>query len=443
MSYRQRVIRTIRCQNKNVIGMLAKVISAISSLDGDIGDIRTVTFGTFYNIRDITVAFRDQDHVDRTIRALNDIPEVTILAIIDEVMELHRGGKLQILPRYPVKSTDDLQKVYTPGVAAVSTHIQRHPEAVREYTIVGKTVAIITNGSRVLGLGNIGPQAAMPVMEGKAALFAQFSGLYMIPVLCNTLDVDLFVETVVSIADTFAAIQLEDIRTPECFEIEKRLIERLSIPVMHDDQHGTAVVSLAATINACRSAGIDLKKAAVGQIGLGAAGSAIARLIMAYTGNPVYGADLQTGLLERFKAEGGSPLASNEEIMQKADVVIATTGKPDIIKPEMVRKGQIILALSNPYPEISIVEAINAGAAFASDGSRVNNLLGYPGILKGAIASRAKRITREMYLAAVEAIVAETPQNELIPDPINPVLHEKIAAAVAKAAKGDSPKGQK
>ena len=433
MSYKQRVIRTIRCQNKNVIGTLAKVISAISSLEGDIGAIKTVSLGAFHNTRDITVAFRDVELLDRVLHALKDIPEVTVLAVIDEVMELHRGGKLLITPRYPVTSSDDLQKVYTPGVAAVCTHIQDHPEAIREYTTVGKTVAIVTNGSRVLGLGNIGPAAAMPVMEGKAALFAQFAGLSMIPILCNTLDVDLFVETVVTIAGTFAAIQLEDIRTPDCFEIERKLIDRLPIPVMHDDQHGTAVVSLAATINACREAGIDLKKATVGQLGLGAAGSSIARLIMEYTGNAVYGTDLQPHLLERFKKMGGHPLADNEAVMKKADVVIATTGKPDIIKPEMVKKGQIILALSNPYPEISIVDATNAGAAFASDGSRVNNLLGYPGILKGAVEGGAKQITREMYLAAVHAIVALTPDKELLPDPLKPELHAAVAKAVARA----------
>lgn len=439
MSEKRQVIKTIRCKNQQQIGVLAKVLNAIADNGGDIGDIRTLSLGTFHTVRDISVICRDEEQLGQIAAAVRAIPETALEAVIDDVVELHRGGKLVMSPRHPVKSVEDLRKVYTPGVAAISKLIQADPEAAHEYTGISRTVALVTNGSRVLGLGNIGPVAAMPVMEGKASLFAQFSGLNMVPILLKTQDPKEFVEYVTAISTGFAAIQLEDIKTPDCFQIEEELIGCLPIPVMHDDQHGTAVVSLAALRSACRIVGRDLKKSTIGQIGLGAAGSAIARLIMSFTGRPVIGTDVQDYAKERLKKFGGEIASSVSEVMKRADVVVATTGQEGLIKPEMVRKGQVLLALSNPYPEISIAEAVRAGAGFASDGSRVNNLLGYPGILKGAIEARAKKITPAMYLAAVEAIVRHTPEKELVPDPLDPSLHESVAASVAAAARKTNP----
>ncbi len=434
MSYKQKVIKTLRVKNQQQIGVLDKVIHAIASQGGDIGDIRTLSVGTFNTLRDITVICNDEDQLKKIIAAVQSVKETHLEEVIDDVMEFHRGGKIAVSPRFPVKSIEDLRKVYTPGVAAISKMIQADPKTAREFTGIGRSVALCTNGSRVLGLGNIGPVASLPVMEGKAALFSQFSGMNMVPILIDTLDPKVFVETVCTIASGYSAIQLEDIQTPECFEIEEQLISRLKIPVMHDDQHGTAVVSLAATLNACRIVGRDLKKATVGQIGLGAAGSTIARLIMTYTGKPVIGEDPNALASERFQKMGGKIAASIDEIMTKADVVVSTTGQAGLIKPEMVRKGQIILALSNPYPEISIADAMRAGAGFAGDGSRVNNLLGYPGLLKGAILAQAQKMTTAMYIAAAEAIVRHTPEKELVPDPLDPTLHDRVAKSVAEAA---------
>jgi malate dehydrogenase (oxaloacetate-decarboxylating) len=434
MSYKQKVIKTLRVKNQQQIGVLDKVIHAIASQGGDIGDIRTLALSTFHTLRDISVICNDEDQLKKIIVAVQAVKETHLEEVIDDVMELHRGGKILVKPRHPVTSVEDLRKVYTPGVAAISKMIQADPATAREFTSIGRSVAICTNGSRVVGLGNIGPVASLPVMEGKAALFAQFSGMNMVPVLVDTLDPKKFIETVCTIASSYSAIQLEDIQTPECFEIEEELAKRLPIPVMHDDQHGTAVVSLAAALNACRIVGKDLKKSTVGQIGLGAAGSAIARLIMTYTGKEVIGEDPNPLASERFKKMGGEIAASVEEIMKKADVVISTTGQAGLIKPGMVRKGQIILALSNPYPEISIADATKAGAGFASDGSRVNNLLGYPGLLKGAVTAGAKKMTTAMYIAAAEAIVRHMPERELVPDPLDAALHDRVAKSVAQAA---------
>jgi len=429
----QKIIRTLRCKNRKYIGVLAKLITTISSMGGDIGNISTVSFGELHNIRDITVILNDEDHLSAIVSAVRKLPEVELESVIDEVLELHQGGKLLIRPKHPVQSIEDLRKVYTPGVASICKMIKDDPLLAETCTTIGKTVALITNGSRVLGLGNLGPVASMPVMEGKAALLNQFSGLHMIPILINTLEPARFIDTVETIASTFSGIQLEDIRTPECFEIETTLIERLKIPVMHDDQHGTATVALAALINACRMANLELKNARVGQIGLGAAGSAIANLIMRYSGNPVMGTDLNPDAKKRFEGLGGEA-ADLKDIMKRCQVVVATTGFPGLIKPEDVQKGQVILALSNPFPEISIADALTAGAAFASDGSRVNNLIGYPGIWRGALDSHALRFSPEMYIAAALAIVNQTPEKELIPDPLDPLVHSAVAKAVAKAA---------
>ncbi len=429
----QKIIRTLRCKNRKFIGVLAKLITTISAMGGDIGNISTVSFGELHNIRDITIIVNDEDHLSAIVSAVRKLPDVELESVIDEVLELHQGGKLIIRPKVPVQSIEDLRKVYTPGVASICRLIKEDPLQAEFTTTIGKTVALITNGSRVLGLGNLGPVASMPVMEGKAALTNQFSGLHMIPILIDTLDVDRFVDTVEAISCTFAAIQLEDIRTPDCYEIEDKLIRRLKIPVMHDDQHGTATVALAALINACRMANLELKTAVVGQIGLGAAGSAIANLIMRYSGNAVMGTDVNPEAQRRFEKLGGK-LVDLKELLKRCQVVVATTGFPGLIKPEDIQKGQVILALSNPFPEISIADALNAGAAFASDGSRVNNLLGFPGIWRGAIDSKATRFTPDMYIAAALAIVNQTPEKELIPDPLDQLVHSAVAKAVAKAA---------
>lgn len=430
---KQRILRTLRCKNRNVIGTLASLISTASSVGADIGMIKTVALTELYNVRDISVSASDEEHLKEIIAAVKGVPNVTLTHIIDEVLDVHQGGKIKVVPTYPVSTLDDLRKVYTPGVAQVCAMIKRNPGDAISYTSVQKNVALITNGSRVLGLGNLGPIASLPVMEGKAALFAQFTGLNMFPILIETRDPKKFVETVMEISSGFGAIQLEDIETPACIEIEEELIKRLEKPVMHDDQHGTAVVSLAAAINACHLVGCDIKTLTIGQLGLGAAGQAIARLISHYVGHPILGSDPVATAVERFQKSGGQALPM-EDLFKKCDLVIGTTGRRDLIKKEMIQKGQIILALSNPYPEVTIEDALAAGAAFASDGTRVNNLLGYPGIFKGSLEVQARQINIAMLVAAAEAIVRASPDRELVPSALDPELHRQVAKAVALAA---------
>jgi malate dehydrogenase (oxaloacetate-decarboxylating) len=270
-------------------------------------------------------------------------------------------------------------------------------------------------------------------MEGKALFYAQLVGISASPILIDTKDVDEFVETVVRIAPGFGGIHLEDISAPACFEIERRLIERLPQPVMHDDVHGTAVVTFSAAIAACRGVGIRLDEAVVGQIGLGAAGFGIATLIHDAGVRRVLAADPDPRAQEQARARG-IEIADLDTVMHEADVVVATSGRPGLITPEMVRPGQVILALTNPVPEIEPDAALAAGAAFAADGTSVNNVLGYPGIFRGALLAGASAINLDMKRAAAWALAGLTVESELVPDVLDPEVHATVAEAVRQAA---------
>jgi malate dehydrogenase (oxaloacetate-decarboxylating) len=326
-----------------------------------------------------------------------------------------------------------VRDVYTPGVARVCTALAEYPQLASRFTMIGRSVAICTNGTRVLGLGDIGPLASMPVMEGKALFYAQLVGVSATPILIDTKDVDAFVETVVRIAPGFGGIHLEDISAPECFEIERRLIEALPQPVMHDDVHGTAVVTMAAAIAACRQVDIRLDHAVVGQLGLGAAGYGIASLLHDAGVRRVLASDPN----EQAQAQArrrGIEIADLDTVMREADVVVATTGRPGLIAPELVRPGQVILALTNPVPEIEAEAALRAGAAYAADGTSVNNVLGYPGIFRGALQAGARAINLEMKRAAAWTLAGLTVESELVPDVLDPNVHAAVSEAVRQAA---------
>jgi malate dehydrogenase (oxaloacetate-decarboxylating) len=433
MAWERKITRQVRVRNKQSMGVLAKLLTAIADAGGSTGSIELLTETSQHVVRDITVYAEDEARLGAVLEAMRANPGTIVLEVRDEVLELHQKGKIAIRSRYPIDSLSTLRRVYTPGVAEVCRRIAEDPTQARLYTSISHMVAIVTDGTAVLGLGDIGPLAGMPVMEGKAMLMETLVGLSGVPILLNTKDPDEIVRAVAAIAPTFAAIQLEDISAPRCFEIEERLQSMLDIPVMHDDQHGTAVVSSAAMMVAARESGIDLSKAIVGQIGLGAAGQAIGRMMMRLTGNAVLGADLSQEALDRFETFGGRK-SSLEEIMAECDIVIATTGAPNLIKPEMVRAGQIILALSNPNPEIDPDLALERGAAFAADGKSVNNVLGFPGIFRGAVDAYAPRITHEMLVAAAQTIAEMTPPGELVPSPLDKKVHRAVARAVAEMA---------
>ena len=359
----------------------------------------------------------------------------------DRVLNRHRGGKIRMQPALPITTTQILRDVYTPGVARVCLAIRDDPANANLYTNLPNTVAVVTNGTAVLGLGDIGPLAGLPVMEGKAALFASLVGITAVPILVDTRDPARVVDTITAIAPSFGAIQLEDIAAPECFEIETELVRRLDRPVLHDDQHGTAVVALAALLTAMRRVGGKLEDRTVGQVGMGAAGIGIARLLKAYGVRRLLGADLREDSLARLAAIGGER-ADLATVMRDADVVIATTGVRGLIRPEWVRKGQLILALSNPDAEIEPIQALEHGAAFAADGKSINNVSGFPGLFKGALEARATRFSDAMLMAAATTLSRLAGADALLPDPLDLEAHAQVAAAVRAAAStaGGSPR---
>jgi len=424
---------TYRVQIPHHAGQLARVAQAIGTGAGLIGDIVTVSLGREHSVRDITVEVRDTAHAGQIAQLIDGLDGVSVLWHQDRALLRHVGGKLKINACWPVRTVQEMRDVYTPGVARVCTAIAAQPELAARYTMIARSVAICTNGTRVLGLGNIGAVASMPVMEGKAVFYDQFAGISAMPILIEATDVDTFVETVVQIAPTFGGIHLDDISAPECFEIERRLIQRLPQPVMHDDVHGTAVVSLAAVIVACRYAGVELRAATVGQLGLGAAGYGIAALMVDGGVERVIAFDPLEASHARARAHGVE-IATMERVMAEADVVVATTGRPGLIEPSMIRPGQVILALTNPDPEIEPELAEAAGAAFAADGRSVNNVVGYPGIFRGALLAGAAGINVEMKLAAARAIAGLTPDGELVPNALDQHVHDAVAEAVKAAA---------
>ena len=423
-----------RIDQPHIRGQLAQVCNAIADADGLIGDIVTINMGRDRSVREISVEVSDRSHAPDVASHIEGLEGVHVISYYDRALNAHEGGKLEITAIEPLETLQHMRDVYTPGVARVCAAIGEEPALASRFTMIGRTVAICTNGTRVLGLGNIGPVASMPVMEGKALFYDQMAGISAMPILIDTTDVDEFVETVVRIAPGFGGIHLEDIRVPDCFEIERRLKEALEQPVMHDDVHGTGVAVLAGALAACEQVGVDIESATVGQIGLGAAGFGIAAMMVDGGAKRVLASDPDERSHERARA-AGIEIATYEEVMSECDLVVATTGITGLIKPEDVRPGSVIFALTNPHPEIEPDAALAAGAAYAADGTSVNNVLGFPGIFRGALAAGASEISTGMKLAAAYAIAGLTAESELVPDALDPAVHHAVASAVEEAAR--------
>ena len=412
-------------------GSLASVLQVIAEAGLTIDHLQALRREQGRTLWEITLEMDEE--ADRSLYGRIDaLPIARFVGKSDRVFDRHRGGKIRTASAIPITTQQVLRDIYTPGVARVCLAIQRDPALAWEYTSIGNSVAIVTNGTAVLGLGNIGALAGLPVMEGKAALFSTLAGINAVPILLEETDPGRCVDQVAAIASGFGAIQLEDFASPACFAIEEGLRARLEKPVLHDDQHGTAVVTLAAILNATRRAGRDLGDCVVGQVGLGAAGIGIVRLLQRAGARRVLGADLDARALARFTGMGGEA-STLGQIMENADIVVATTGARGLIKPEAVRAGQIILALSNPDPEIEPAVALARGAAIAADGKGINNLLGFPGLFKGALDARAKRFTDAMLLAAAHAIAELAKGDDLVPDPLDRGVHQAVAAAVSRS----------
>lgn len=409
-------------------GALASVLNVLSDAELILEHVSCVRRDQERTLWEITIEIEASAHAG-LVERLNALPAVRVIGSSDRVFERHRGGKIEMRSRIAVSTQQILRDIYTPGVARVCLAIRAAPEKVFDFTYLGRAVAIVTDGSAILGLGNIGPRAGLPVMEGKAALFAALVGISGIPILIESGSVDHFVDVVSSISPSFGAILLEDIGAPRCFEIEQKLRARLPMPVLHDDQHATAVVVLAALLNATRQTGTSLEGLTVGVVGLGAAGLGIVRLLQAHGVKQMLGTDLRAEAIGRLAQLHGHR-ESLERILARADVVICTTGAKGLIPPELVRPGQILFALSNPDPEIDPLAALAAGAAIAADGQSINNVLCFPGLFDGALRARAREFTDAMLIAAAHALAAAAPAGQLLPDALEPTVHERVSRAV-------------
>jgi malate dehydrogenase (oxaloacetate-decarboxylating) len=412
-------------------GSLAKVLQVIAEEGLVLENLTALRRENGRTLWEITLEM-DEDANRSLYGRIDQLPNARFVGKSDRVFNRHRGGKIRTVSRVSISTPNILRDVYTPGVARVCLAIKADPRKIHDYTAIDNTVAIITNGTAILGLGNIGAAAGLPVMEGKAALFAELVDISGVPILLKTRDVESVVATILAIEQSFGAIQLEDFAAPECFEIEERLTRMLDKPVLHDDQHGTAVVTLAALLTATRRLGRSLRACAIGQIGLGAAGTGIVRLLRAYGVSKVLGADRNPAALERIESMGAER-ASLTDIMARCDIVIATTGVKNLIPAASVRPGQIIFALSNPESEIDPLAAMERGAAYAADGKAINSVLAFPGLFRGALAAHAPRFTDAMLMAAADAI-AQAAGEDLVPNPLDKQVHERVAAAVMSVA---------
>ena len=447
----------VRLKIDNKVGMLASVSRVISELGGVVGAIDLVGPEDGVLVRDISIFTNDPDHSDKIVESIKKTPGVEFVNFSDRTFLVHLGGKISIRNRIPVKTRDDLSMAYTPGVARICMEINQDPEDAYKLTTKGNTVAVVTDGTAVLGLGNIGPKAAMPVMEGKAMLFKEFADIDAWPICLDTTDTEEIIRIVKAIAPGFGGINLEDIAAPRCFEIEQRLREELEIPVFHDDQHGTAVVTTAAIINALKVVGKNVEKIKVIVSGAGAAGIACTKMIMHLGVKNLIVCDSKGAIHSKrtnlnpsknWLAENSNPEKESgalKEVIAGADVFLGVSA-PNIIGQKDVKnmaKDPIVFAMSNPDPEISPGEASPFAAVMATGRSdypnQINNVLCFPGIFRGALDCRSSTINEEMKLAAAHAIAgvvdyAHLNADYIIPSVFDTTVAKKISESVQAAA---------
>jgi malate dehydrogenase (oxaloacetate-decarboxylating) len=447
---------TMRLHTTPDHGVIGAVATALASAGGVVTAIDVAESTHARLVVDVTCSARDAAHAKVLETALDAVAGVEVYRVSDRTFLLHIGGKIQVASKVPLRNRDDLSMAYTPGVGRVSMALHEHPADVPRLTVKGNSVAVVTDGSAVLGLGNIGPEAALPVMEGKAALFKRFADIDAWPICLASQDTDEIVRAVELIAPGFGGINLEDIAAPRCFEIERRLRETLDIPVFHDDQHGTAIVVLAALTNAMRVVGKDLAQVRVVVAGAGAAGSAIVRLLIAAGVTDIVMWDREGCLsaddtsLTPAKAELAA-LTNRRRVrgnlhagLTGADVFIGVSG-PGVLQPEWIAdmaEQAVVFALANPEPEVDPAEADKYAAVVASGRSdypnQINNVLAFPGVFRGLLDARVHEITTEMLLRAATAIAHVLRDDELNASFIIPtVFHPDVAKAVAAAIRGD------
>jgi malate dehydrogenase (oxaloacetate-decarboxylating) len=443
---------TLRVRLDDSPGTFARFASRVGEAGASLGAIDIVRVERHTKVRDVTILAGDADHLDAIVEAVREVEGVEVVEVSDRTFLVHLGGKISVVPRVPMKTRDDLSMAYTPGVARVSRAIAEDPQKVWTLTAKQHMVAVVTDGSAVLGLGDIGPEAALPVMEGKAMLFKEFGGIDAFPICLSTKDPDEIVAAVKAIAPGFGGINLEDIAAPRCFEVEERLQAELDIPVFHDDQHGTAIVVLAALLNALRVVGKRLEDVRIVTTGAGAAGTAVTKILLHAGARTIVGCD-EHGSIYRGRP-GNTPakeayaaitnpadeIGSADEMLAGADVFIGLSVPGAISRAGVERMAAqpIVFALANPQGEVDPEEIDDLAAVIATGRSdypnQINNVLAFPGVFRGALDVRAPAITQEMQLAAATALAGVITVEELAADYIIPsVFDREVAPAVAQA----------
>jgi malate dehydrogenase (oxaloacetate-decarboxylating) len=450
---------TVRLELANTPGIFARVAALLAEEQANLGAVDLVSATKTRIVRDITFDVQSEEHGEKVVARLGELPDITVLSASDRIFLLHLGGKIQVGSKFPISTRNILSMVYTPGVGRVSRAIAEDKSKVYTFTSKSNSVAVVSDGSAVLGLGNLGPEAALPVLEGKVILFKELAGIDAWPICVNSQDPDEIVRIVQGVAPGFGGINLEDISAPRCFEIEQKLKQTLDIPVMHDDQHGTAVVLLAALTNALRITGKHLDQVGIVVNGLGAAGTACCRMLLAAGAAHLLGCD-QEGIILYGEAEQlracrtdlrscltrEKPRGTLRDALKGADVFIGlsvgnvlTADDLDLMAPD-----RIVFALANPDPEVPPELGVSHAKVFATGRSdypnQINNALAFPGLFRGALDVRASEINEAMKLAAAEALANVIPEGTLSEDYIIPSVFDKevvprVARAVAAAAR--------
>jgi len=449
---------TIRVRFERKPGQVARIAAAIAEQEALIGTIPIIKIEKTHVIREFDIYARDEEHEDRVVKALSALPDIEVLSIADRTFAYHEGGKLEVTSKKHLVGREDLIMAYTPGVSRISLAVAGDAAAAYKYTIKGNSVAVVTDGTAVLGLGNIGPIGALPVMEGKAVIFKEFAGINAFPLCLNVTDVEALISVVKAISPIFAGINLEDISAPRCFEVERRLSDELDIPVFHDDQHGTAIAVLAALKNALLLVKKDLAKVKIVVSGTGAAGVACVRTLLEAGATHVVCCD-RTGVIYSGRTQGMNPVKEEiagmtnpqglqgdiKQAIEGADVFIGVSAG-DLLQPsdlKVMADQAIVFALANPVPEVDPLEALDYVRIVATGRSdfpnQINNALVFPGLFRGALDVRAKKINSAMRLAAAQAVAGLVSSEELsdqhiIPSIFNPEVCPAVARAVAAAA---------
>ncbi len=431
-----KIMKVIRIKILNKPGAFGKIADVVGINGSSIGDIKLVRRGNKYIIRDVTVYSKSPKQLENMKKDLAKIENIKIIKVFSEISKLHEGGLLKTKSKVKIKNNSDLEKYFLPGISSIANIINENPQKAYEYTSLGESVGVVSNGSTLLNFNECKPETTYSILEAASAVLNETVSVSAYPIVINELDKNKFVNVIRSIHKSFGMIVIEGMRLSDNIEIEEKLKE-LGTPILDINKYGNGMVTLAGLINIAKKTGINLRKSKIGFLGFGSKASGITELLQAYGAEKIYASDISEDSKENMKRYGVMELQDEREVMREADIVIGTSRIPNLIKFGMVKKGHVILALSKPEPEIKPEIARKAGAQYAGDGHLLNSMLIIPGIIKGILQTRAKTITIETMLNAAEKLAEITPKDRILPNVFDDNLHEKISKVVRQSVKDE------